>query len=155
MYRFFCGFLLFASLGVSADPAGVLRMTSNEDLDSVYQRIYAALEADSFWVVFEADMGSRMAGFAEKWGEDYNRRGLEGTKSMVACNIWWTNRIANADPDLLGLCPLHVTLYAKGGQTVVLTPRLSAMAEGSEGKAVAAELEAELTRILESALVAE
>jgi uncharacterized protein (DUF302 family) len=100
-------------------------------------------------------MGQRMAKFADRWGEDYNRNGLQSIRSLVFCNIWWTNRIANADPDLLGLCPLHLSLYAKDGNTVVLLPRLSAMAEGSPGKEAASELEAELRKIVQSALAAD
>jgi hypothetical protein len=114
--------------------------------------VYKALEAEKFWVVFEADMGKRMAGMADKWGEDYNRNGLGAVKSMVFCNLWWTNRIANADPDLLALCPLHLSLFERDGETVLVMPGLSAMAEGSPGQARAAELEAELKGILRGAL---
>jgi hypothetical protein len=66
--------------------------------------------------------------------------------------IWWTNRIANADPDLLALFPLHLRLYGKDGKTHVIMPRLSVLAEGSPGKDKAAELEAELRKIIQGAL---
>ena len=66
-----------------------------------------------------------------------------------------TNRIANADPDLLALCPLHLSLYEKDGKTVVIMPKLSAMAEGSAGLDEAAKLEAELAAILGRALAVE
>lgn len=149
-----CLLFVFPILAL-AEPAGVVKLTTDKELSSVFDRVYKALEEEKFWVVFEADMGNRMAKFADKWGEDYNRKGLDAVKSMVFCNIWWTNRIANADPDLLALCPLHISLYAKDGETVILMPRLSALAEGSPGKEEAVELETALREIVESALAAD
>lgn len=147
--------LLLACTIATAEPVGVLKRISDAPLDDVYQRLYQALEDEKFWVVFEADMGKRMAKLSDKWGEDYNRNALKSVKSMVFCNIWWTNRIANADPDLLALCPLHLSLYAKDGKTHVVMPKLSAIAEGSSGAYKAAELEAELTAIVDGALAEE
>jgi uncharacterized protein (DUF302 family) len=147
--------LLLSATLAAADPVGVLRFTSDRPLGQVYDKIHSALEEEKFWVVFEADMGDRMARFADKWGEDYNRSGVGAVKSMVFCNIWWTNRIANADPDLLALCPLHLSLYEKDGKTVVIMPKLSTMAEGSAGLDEAAKLEAELAAILGRALAVE
>jgi len=155
MKRWITALLLLVSSVAAADPVGVLKLTSDRSIDEVYNGLYHALEDGKFWVVFESDMGQRMAKFADRWGEDYNRNGLQSIRSLVFCNIWWTNRIANADPDLLGLCPLHLSLYAKDGKTVVLLPRLSAMAEGSPGKEAASELEAELRKIVQSALAAD
>ena len=143
------------SMPAMAEPAGVLKLTSEKSVDEVYTSVYQALENEKFWVVFEADMGKRMAKFADKWGEDYNRNDLESVQSIVFCNIWWTNQIANADPDLLAYCPLHLSLYGKDGKTVILMPRLSVLAEGSPGQESAVELEAALRKIVEGALVAE
>jgi len=63
--------------------------------------------------------------------------------------------IANADPDLLALCPLHLSIYGKDGKTHVVMPRLSAIAEGSPGRDKVVELEAELKAIVEKALAAD
>jgi len=147
--------ILLIPLAASAGSAGVLKVTTERSLDEVYGKIYDALETEQFWVVFEADMGERMARFAESWGEDYNRSGLGTVKSMVFCNIWWTNRIANADPDLLAMCPLHLSLYEKDGETHVVMPALSHMAEGSEGRERAAQLETELAGIIDRALASD
>lgn len=155
MMRFLILWFLLVPAVVAAAPAGVVRLTTEQPMEAVYDKVYKALEAQKFWVVFEADMGSRMARFADEWGDDYNRNGLGAVKSMVFCNIWWTNRVANADPDLLGLCPLHLSLYEKNGETVLVMPKPSAMAEGSPGRARAAELEDELIGIVRGALVSE
>lgn len=144
--------LLLVSTAAGAEPAGVLKLTSERPMDELYQDLYQALEEQKFWVVFESDMGKRMAKFADRWGEDYNRNALSAVRSMVFCNIWWTNRIANADPELLGVCPLHLSLYAKDGKTTILMPRLSDIAEGSPGKEAASELETKLRKIVEGVL---
>lgn len=60
--------------------------------------------------------------------------------------------LAEADPDLLALCPLHLTFYGKDGKTHVVLPRLSAIAAGSPGQDTAAELEVELKAVVEKAL---
>ena len=143
--------LLSVSLSFAAPPAVWVRQT-DMDLDQAYRRVQAALEAQNFWVVFEADLADRMARFKEQWGEDYNRSHLSGAKSMVFCNIGWTNRIAGADPDLLALCPLHLSLYARGAKTSVVLLRPSVVAQGSAAESEAAELEQELTGIIEGAL---
>jgi uncharacterized protein (DUF302 family) len=131
---------------------GVYRWEAPFEVAETHDRLYKALEAEQFWVVFEADMGERMARFADRWGADYNRNRLGAVRSLVFCNIEWTNRIANADPALLALCPLHLTLYEQGGDTWVVLPRLSHMAQGSPGLSRATELEAELRGIVERAL---
>jgi uncharacterized protein (DUF302 family) len=135
-----------------ASPPAVYKKTVAMDIDTAQARVYEALEDQRFYVVFEADMGARMARFAQRWGEDYNRQGLSGVRSLVFCHIWWTNQIASADPDMLALCPLHLSLYEKDGKTSLVMPRPSVMARGSGAEAQAAELEEELTAIIEGAL---
>jgi uncharacterized protein (DUF302 family) len=155
MKRYVILVLLLLPCLARAVPEGVIRLVAEQPVDAVYDRVYKALEAEKFWVVFEADMGKRMAKFGDKWGNDYNRNGLDSVKSMVFCNIWWTNRVANADPDLLALCPLHLSLYEKDGDTVLVMPKLSVLAEGSPGQGAAAELESELTAIVQGAMSAD
>lgn len=152
MKRWWLFFVLMLSANLWASPSGIVSVETSIALDAAYDRVYKALEAQKFWVVFEADMGERMARFEDKWGEDYNRNDLQGVRSMVFCNIEWTNRMGNADPDLLGLCPLHLTIYSKGGKTHVLIPRLSMMAQGSSGADSAKALEAVIRRIVDGAL---
>lgn len=155
MKRLFALILLVHASVVAAE-SGFWTATSKAPMDAVYDAVYKGLEADNFYVVFEADMGSRMGNFQERWGDNYNRNGLGAIKSMVFCNIWWTNQVANAHPDLLGLCPLSVSLYERDGVTTVVLPRPSVLAAdspaGEPGREVAAELEQELTTIVTKAL---
>ena len=145
-------FVLLMTTSVWAAPPAVYVKQTALPMDTAYERIYQALEANKFWVVFEADLAARMARFADRWGGDYNRRGLSAAKSMVFCNIWWTNRIASTDPELLSLCPLSLSLYEKDGVTTVVMTKPSMISKGSEGEEVAAELENELVGIIENAV---
>ena len=88
-----------------AELPGVLAWEANQDLDTVYKEVYNSLEENRFFVVFEPNIGSNLARFSERWGEDYNRNGLSGIRSMVFCNAWYANQVSNLEPDLLALCP--------------------------------------------------
>lgn len=147
MFLFFC-----LSVSALAAPPAVYVKQTDLALDAAYKRVYEALEQNKFWVVFEADLLARMSRFKDKWGEEFNRADLSGAKSMVFCNIWWTNQIASADPDMLALCPLHISLYEKDGKTSIVMLRPSTIAKGSSAEAQAGELENELTAVIEKAL---
>lgn len=133
--------LTFAAGLTRAAPAGVFRADAQAPMSKTYPAVHQAVEAARFWVVFEADIGRNLAGFADKWGADYNRNGLSGIRSMVVCNGWYANAVSNADPDLLALCPLRVNLVEKDGVTRVLFARPSVIAAGSPGEKVAKEIE--------------
>jgi hypothetical protein len=103
--------------------------------------LYETLEAKRFYVVFEPDIQNNLSRFAERWGEDYNRNQLEGIRAMVFCNGWYANSVGNADPDMLALCPLHLTLVQRQGATRILFVRPSVVAAGTAAEAVAREIE--------------
>lgn len=154
-YGLLLSMLLLLASPLQAAPDAVYSHSVKMSMDEAYGAVYAGLEENRFWVVFEANMGQRMAGMAERFGDDYNRQGLSGIKSMVFCNIGWTNKLASVAPELLALCPLHMTLYEKDGETTVVFPRPAAIAAGSVGIDAARELEQQLIGIVEKALSGE
>ena len=97
-------------------------------------------------------MQANLSGFAERWGEDYNRNDLEGIRSMVFCNGWYANQVSNQDPALLALCPLHLTVIHKEGKSTVLFVRPGQVAKGSAAEAVAVELEADVAKAIEQGI---
>ena len=97
-----------------------------------------------FFVVFEPNIGANLTRFAEKWGDDYNQNNLAEIRSMVFCNGWYANQVSNQDPDMLGFCPLHISLIEKGGHTTVLFNRPSVMAGNSPAQALLRKIELEL-----------
>jgi uncharacterized protein (DUF302 family) len=146
--------LMIFPLSVLAEAPAILRLDANAPLERTYQAVSTALEEARFWVVFEADLGASMAGFAERWGEDLNRNALDGIRSIVVCNAWYANQVSNADPDLLALCPLRVNLVEKDGITRVLFARPTVIAAGSPGIAVIEEIEQVISTALRAGVAA-
>lgn len=123
----------------AADP--VFRTDVDRPMEAVYPAVKTALEEAKFFVVFEANIGKNLARFQERWGEDYNRSELAGIRSMVFCNGWYANRVSNADPDMLALCPLRLTVVERAGTSRILFARPSRLAGDSPAKGVLKEAE--------------
>ncbi len=134
--------LLIAFFSVSAaanDSVWVHKV--DKPVDEIYQSIYKGLEDAKFYVVFEPNIGKSTSRFSERWGSEYNRNQLTQIRSMVFCNGWYANQVGNADPEMLALCPLHITLTEKAGSTKILFVRPSIVAKGSKAEAIALEIE--------------
>ena len=97
--------------------------TVSSGMEDVYKSIFTALENNSYFVIFEPNIGKNLSHFAKRWGEDYNKNKLDSIRSMVFCSAWYANKISNIDPSMLALCPLHITLYSKNNKTHVLFVR--------------------------------
>jgi uncharacterized protein (DUF302 family) len=143
-----------ASTGAWSASIGVYEKAVSAPLEPTYKAVYEALEEARFWVVYEIDMGANLARFAEKWGDDYNRSGLEGIRVMVVCNGWQANRVANADPALLAFCPLRVTLIHRDGETRVLFARPTRIAGESPAAPVLEEVEQTIIRAIDAGAAA-
>ncbi len=142
--RFAAFLLLLLPLAVSAAEPAVFRLTAEGGVERFYPKVYQALEEEGFYVVFEADIGGSLSRFAERWGEDYNRSGLSAIRSMVFCNGWYANAVSNADPVLLAMCPLRMTLVEKDGRTTALFARPTAVAAGSAALPIFQRIEREV-----------
>lgn len=121
-------------------------------LTVLYKSIFTALEHNGYFVLIEPNIGKNLSHFAQRWGNDYNKNKLEEIRSMVFCNAWFANKVANADPHMLALCPLHITLIQKGKLTTIVFVRPGKVAADSPAKAVAEELEKDIIRIIENAV---
>ena len=147
--------LLFALLSANAlaESPTVYEKSVDQSLETAYPRIYKALESNGFKVVYEIDMLENLTKFAAKNAvKDFNLNQLEGIKSMVFCNGPLAVKIGNADPTMLALCPLHLTLTQKAGRVSVLFARPGFVAQGSKAEAPAKELEEKVIKAIESGL---
>lgn len=136
----------------NAESPAVYSLVVDKKVDAVYPALYKSLEEARFFVVFEPDIGSNISGFAKKWGEDYNRNELDEIRSMVFCNGWYANQVSNLDPEMLGFCPLHLTLTEHEGKTTVLFNRPTAVAKGSPAYELFVDIEKEVIEAIETAV---
>ena len=122
------------------------------EMDDVYKHVFTALENNSYFVIFEPNIGKNLSHFAKRWGEDYNKNKLKSIRSMVFCSAWYANKISNIDPSMLALCPLRITLYTKDNKTHILFVRPGKVAGPSKAQKVAKELEDDVIRTIEVAI---
>jgi uncharacterized protein (DUF302 family) len=144
--------LLGIALPAAAGSPAIYERSTRLPADTAYTQLHDALERNGFYVIFEPNMGKSLAGMAENLGADYNRNQLTTMRSLVFCNPRITNGIANADPALLALCPLHFTLTHKEGVSTVYFVRPSVVAAGSPGEAQAQKLEADIVKLIEDVM---
>lgn len=121
-------------------------------MDEVYKNVFTALENNSYYVIFEPNIGKNLSHFAKRWGSDYNKNKLKSIRSMVFCSAWYANKISNIDPSMLALCPLRITLYSKEKETHILFIRPGKVAGTSKAQKVAKELEDDVIRTIEVAI---
>jgi uncharacterized protein (DUF302 family) len=145
-------FLALGLVGQAYSSEAVFEASAEMPMNEAYNKVYKALEEQHLWIVFEANIGKNLSGFAERWGEDYNRQGLDSIRSMVFCNGWYANQVSNKDPSMLALCPQRLTLIHKAGKTTVLFVRPSLVAAGSPAQGVLKDLENEVTEAISKAL---
>jgi len=136
----------------AVDEGMVYVKKRRKPLSVLYKRIFTALEHNGYFVLIEPNIGKSLSHFAQRWGSDYNKNKLEEIRSMVFCNAWFANKVSNADPHMLALCPLHITLIQKGKLTTIVFVRPGRVAADSPARAVAEELEKDVIRIIENAV---
>ena len=129
---------------------GVFERRIHRDANEVYKQLFSALENNGYFVVFETNIGKNLSRFAQRWGDDYNKNKLDSIRSMIFCNGWYANKVGNADPKMLALCPMHITVIDKEGVTSILYIRPGQVAKDSPAKKVAEELEQDVVRIINS-----
>lgn len=145
--------LALISASVYAESPAVYERSFAQTMNTAYPRIYKALENNGFKVVYEIDMQQNLAKLAaNNTVTDFNLNQLEGIKSMVFCNGPLAVKISNADPSMLALCPLHLTITEKLGRVTVLFARPGFMAQGSQAAAPAKVLEEKVIKAIEAGL---
>jgi len=137
---------------VLADSTMIYEKDVKGDMEVTYKQVFNSLENNGYYVLFEPNIGRNLANFKQRWGKDYNTNKLEAIRSMIFCNAWYANRISNADPQMLALCPLHISLVYKDGVTRIMFIRPSLVATGSPAEKIALEMEQDVIRTIESGI---
>jgi len=144
-----------APAAATATESRVYKKTVKADFTETYKKVFTSLENNGYFVLIEPNIGKNLSNYEQRWGKNYNKNELEAIRSLVFCNGWYANEISNLDPDMLALCPLHITLTHKKGITAILFVRPSQVAAHSPAKDVAEELEQDVIRAIEQGLLKE
>lgn len=136
----------------AAQNSSVYIQQVDKPVSEIYDDLYKSLEDANFYVVFEPNIGKNLARFSEKWGDNHNRNDISVIRSMVFCNGWYANKVSNLDPNMLGFCPLHLTLIEREGKATVLFNRPSSMAQNSPANALFKTIEGEVIEAIKKAL---
>ena len=147
--RILLGAVFFLLAAIAQANEAVFELTVDKPVDAVYKGVYEALEEARFFVVFEPDIGSNLSRFADKW-DDYNQNNLTALRSMVFCNGWYANKVSNLDTSMLGMCPLHLSVYEKDGKTTVVFNRPTVIARQSPALPVFQRIEQEVIEAIRS-----
>jgi len=147
---FLCSLLLLASAHASNDS--VYEKSASIPLDEAFDSVYLELEQRNFYVIFEANIGKNISRFKDKWGEQYNKNKLTGIRSMVFCNGWFANQISNADPSMLALCPLRLTVIEQPGQTRILFVKPSIVGKDSPALPILTKIENTVIEAIDAAM---
>ena len=138
-------FIAAGSLSMlAAADSSVFEFSIDRPMAEVYDNLYNSLEEARLYVVFEPNIGQNLSGFAERWGDQYNRSKLSAIRSMVFCNGWYANQVSNLDTRMLAFCPMRLTLIEKDGRTTALFARPTVIAADSPAKEILSELENEV-----------
>ena len=144
-----------APAAATATESRVYKKTVKADFTETYKKVFTSLENNGYFVLIEPNIGKNLSNYEQRWGKNYNKNELEAIRSLVFCNGWYANEISNLDPDMLALCPLHITLTHKKGITAILFVRPSQVAANSPAKDIAEELEQDVIRAIEQGLLKE
>ena len=143
--------LLILSGTVQAESPMVYTKEIDGRMEDIYKNLFMSFENNGYFVIFEPNIGKMLGYYAERFGKNYNKNKIESTRSIVFSSPWHTNQISNADPIMLALYPLHVTLIHKQGKTKIMFVRPSRVAAGSPAEKIALELEQDVIRTIEEA----
>jgi len=131
---------------------GMYKLTLNQKSAFVYPKLLASLDANHLVVISQIDILAKFkhAGLPKKFGKDFNTNNLTAIKAIIACNGGFGNAIANADTNMMGLCPIKLTMIEKDGKTTILFVKPSNIAQGSKAEVIAKKLEAKVISAIEA-----
>jgi hypothetical protein len=94
-------------------------------------------------------VGENLKRYGKKWG-GLNKYEITGVRSLIVCNLKFSYELRNVDPKMLGLCPMHLTLYESQDKTHIILLLPSFMAQNSPVKDLALKVEKELINIIQT-----
>lgn len=128
-----------------SDLGAISRQSVQQPLDLTFNNVMKSLKDDGFIIAKEINIGENLEKDAkEKGWSDYNINNIVGIRSAIVCSGVTANSISNFDPNMVSICPLHVTVSQLGEWTRVDFIKPSVIAHGSPAELVALKLEERL-----------
>ncbi|PHS72946.1 MAG: hypothetical protein COB22_03405 [Cycloclasticus sp.] len=135
-----------------ADSNSVYEKSGDVTIDEAFDSVYQELEQRNFYVIFDVNIGKSISRFKEKWAENYNKNNLGGIRSMVFCNGWYANKVSNADPTMLALCPMRLTVIERSGKAHILFIKPSFIGQNSDALPILKEIEDTVINAINAAM---
>jgi hypothetical protein len=131
----------------------ISRHSIQQPIDETYDDIIDALINEGFSIVKEINIGKNLdkASKEHNW-KNYNNNNLVGIRTAIVCSGMTVNAIGNADPNMISICPLHVTLTQTGNWTKIDFIRPSIIAKGTPAENVAKKLEYRLKSAIQKGI---
>ena len=144
--------LVLLTLSLSLFGDAVYTKTYNVPMAKIYPKVLGSFDNAHLIVVSEIDILAKFkaAGLPKKFGKNFNTNKLTGIKAIIACNGWFGNEVANADPKMMAFCPVRVTLVEQDGKTTVTYVRASVASKESKAYPMLVKLEAKVIKAIES-----
>ena len=141
MHKFIVIILILCSTQLGATQ--IYQKEVGLPLEKYYPKLKAAIQANHMNILYELDLLEQFkkSGYAEKFGEDFNRNHLKAVKTLLLCNGYVGNQISNIDPDMMALCPIRLTIISKGSGTKVVFMKSSHLATSKKIKQLLATLD--------------
>ncbi len=144
--------LIILSLSMSLWANSVYVKTFDKPMDEVYGKLLNVFEESYLIVVSEINILEMFkdAGLPETFGKNFNRNNLTGIKAIIVCNGWFGNEISNADPEMMGFCPIRLTVIEKEGKTSILFVRSSVAPKDSPAYGILEKLDSKVVGAIDS-----
>lgn len=112
-------------------------------IEKYYPKLKAAIQANHMNILYELNLLDRFrkSGYAEKFGEEFNRNHLKSVKTLFLCNGYVGNQVSNIDPSMMVLCPLRLTLISRASGTKVVFIKSSHLATSKKVKRLLSTLD--------------
>jgi uncharacterized protein (DUF302 family) len=120
--------LLLLALSATLFAQNVYVKKFDVPMGVVEKNLEKAFSSNNLIVISQIDILEKFkaAGLEKTFGKDFNTNQLTGIKAMIICNGGFGNAVANADPEMMGFCPVRITITEKDGKTSVTYVKSSA-----------------------------
>ena len=112
-------------------------------IEKYYPKLQEAIKTNHMNILYELNLLEKFkkAGYAKRFGKDFNKNHLKAVKTVLICNGYVGNLISNIDPDMMTLCPLRLTLISRAWGTKVVFLKSSHLAASKKVKQLLSTLD--------------